>query len=131
MTLDQDKRSVEVPLGRCYDKKSMVLLDLYSPRSDSMVAPNHNKKSSIDDLSADEVLLVFCSTRSDSTASLGRFKKSTMPTRSVLELSRDEAKAKVKETIAIVDRWYDSDRWKPWSSPSSEDEVRRRRSHHT
>jgi hypothetical protein len=42
----------------------------------------------------------------------------------VLELSRDGAKAKVQETIAIFDRWYDSDDWKPWSSPSNEDEVR-------
>ena len=28
--------------------------------------------------------------------------------------------------MAIVDRWYDSDDWKPWSPPSSEDEVRQR-----
>ena len=57
---------------------------------------------------------------------LGRFKKSMTPTRSVLELSRDEAKAIVQETIAIVDRLYDSDDWKPCSPPSSEDEVRQR-----
>ena len=104
----------------------MVPLDVYSSRSDSMVALNHNKKSSVDDLSADEVPLDLCSARSGFTVSLGRCKKSTMPTRSVLELSRGEAKAKVQETIAIVDRWYDSDDWKPWSSPSSEDEVRQR-----
>ena len=72
-----------------------------------------SRKSSVDNLSADEV-------------SLGRFKKSMTPTRPVLELSRDEAKAKVQETIAIVDRWYDSDDWKPWSPHSSEDEVRQR-----
>ena len=87
----------------------MVPLDLYSSTSDSMVALNHSKKSSVDVLSADEVPLDFCSARSVSTASLGRFKKSTMPTRSVLELSRDEAKAKVQQTSSIVDRWYDSD----------------------
>ena len=96
VTLDQGKRSVEVPLGRCLGKKSMVPVDVYSSRSDSMVALNHNKKSSVDDLSADEVPLDLCSARIDSTASLGRFKKSMMPSRSVLELSRDEAKAKVQ-----------------------------------
>ena len=48
------------------------------------------------------------------------------PTRSVLGLSRDGAKARVQETIAIVDRWYRSDDWKPWSPPSSEDDVRQR-----
>ena len=52
---------------------------------------------------------------------LGRCKKSAAPTRP--ELSCDE----VQETIAIVDRWYDSIYdWKPWSPPSSEDEVRHR-----
>jgi hypothetical protein len=43
-------------------------------------------------------------------------------------LSRDEAKAKVRETIAVVDRWYDSDDWKPWSPPTPEEEVRNRAS---
>ena len=80
VTLDQDKKSVEAPLGHCYGKKSTVLLDLCSARSDSTFSLDHNKKSSVDDLSADEVSLDLCSTRSDVTVSLGRFKKSTMPT---------------------------------------------------
>ena len=41
------------------------------------------------------------------------------------ELNREEAKAKVQETIAMVNRWHDSDDWKPWSPPTFEDEVRR------
>ena len=100
--LDQDKKSVEVPLGQCYDKRSMVPLGLCSSRSDSMFSLDHNKKSSVDELSADEVPLDLCSARNDFTASLGRFKKFTMTTRSVLELSRDEAKVKVQETIALL-----------------------------
>jgi hypothetical protein len=39
-------------------------------------------------------------------------------------LTRDEAKAKVKATIDVVDRWMDSDTWVPWSPPTSEDEQR-------
>ena len=42
------------------------------------------------------------------------------------ELSRDEARARVRETIAVVARWYDSDDWKPWSPPTPEEEVRNR-----
>ena len=102
---------MEVPLGRCYDKKSMaplglcsarrlstVPLGLCSARRESTVPLDHLKKSSVDDLSADAVS--FC-----------RFKKSMTSTRSVIELNRDEAKARAQETIAIVDRWYDSDDW--------------------
>ena len=32
---------------------------------------------------------------------------------------------KVRETIAVVDRWHDSDDWKPWTSPTIEEELRR------
>ena len=45
---------------------------------------------------------------------------------SSFELSRDGARSKVRETIAVVDRWYDSDDWKPWSPPTPEEEVRNR-----
>ena len=83
---------MEVPLGHCYDKKSMV------PRKDSMVALNHNKKSSVDDLSADEVPLDLCSARSDFMFPLDHNKKS-----SVDNLSADE--------VTVVDRWHDSDDW--------------------
>ena len=72
--LDQDKKSVEVPLGHCVDKRSTVPLDLCSARSDYKVALNHNKKSSVDDLSADGVPLDLCSARSDFAVPLGRFK---------------------------------------------------------
>lgn len=41
-------------------------------------------------------------------------------------LTSEEAKANVKETIAIVDRWMDSDAWVPWSPPTSEHEQRLR-----
>ena len=45
----------------------------------------------------------------------------TGPPRSIaFELSRDEAKAEVRETIAMVDRWYGSDDWKPWTPPTPE-----------
>ena len=75
-----------VPLGLCSARSlSTVPLDLCSARSESTVLLDHIKKS------ADAV-------------SLGRFKKSITPTRSVLEWSRDEAKARVQETIAIIDR---------------------------
>lgn len=39
-------------------------------------------------------------------------------------LTRDEARAKVKATIDVVDHWMDSDTWVPWSPPTSEDEQR-------
>ena len=32
---------------------------------------------------------------------------------------------KVRETIAMVNRWHDSDDWKPWTPTTFEDEVRR------
>ena len=48
------------------------------------------------------------------------------PTPLVFDLSRDEGNARVQETTAIFDRWYDSDDWKPWSPLSSEDEARQR-----
>ena len=32
---------------------------------------------------------------------------------------------KVRETIAMVDRWHDSDDWKPWTPPTLEEELRR------
>ena len=41
-------------------------------------------------------------------------------------MSRDEAKAKVRETIAMVGRWYDSDDWKPWAPATPEKELRQR-----
>ena len=40
-------------------------------------------------------------------------------------MSRDEARAEVRETIAMVNRWHNSDDWKPWTPPTLEDEVRR------
>ena len=40
------------------------------------------------------------------------------------ELTREEAMAKVKETIDIVDRWYASDDLVPWFPPTSEDKER-------
>jgi len=54
-------------------------------------------------------------------------KKSTVPLDhlSSRSLSRDEARVKVQETIAMVDRWYDSDDWKPWTPPTPEEEFRR------
>ena len=54
VTLDQDKRSVEVPLGRCMCKESMAPLRLCSARSLSTVP------------------LGFRSARSDYEVSLGR-----------------------------------------------------------
>ena len=39
-------------------------------------------------------------------------------------LIREEARAKVKATIGVVNRWMDSDIWVPWSPPASEDEQR-------
>ena len=71
------------------------------------------------------VPLDLCSARSDFEASLGRHKKLSAPARCVLEWSRDEAKVKVRETIAMVDRWLDSDDWKPWTPPTLEEELRR------
>ena len=67
-----------VPLGHC--QKSVE------------VTPDRCKKFSEDDSLVDLV-------------TIGRRTKSITPTRCVLELSRDEARAKVRETIAIVDRW--------------------------
>ena len=49
-----------------------------------------------------------------------------LPRSIAFELSRDEGKAKVRETIAMVDRWYDSDDWKPWTPPTPEEELRQR-----
>ena len=86
VALDRCKKSVEVPLDRC--KKSVE------------VPLDRCKKSSEVDSPADLVTLCRC-------------KKSITPTRSVFELGRDEARAKVHETIAIVERWYDSHDWKP------------------
>ena len=55
MTFDQEKRSVEVPLGCCYDKKSVVPLGRYSARHLSPLG--HIKKTRVDNLSADVVSL--------------------------------------------------------------------------
>ena len=57
MTLGRDKRPVEVPLGRCFHKKSMVPLDFCSARSLSTVPLDHIEKSSDDDESVDFVSL--------------------------------------------------------------------------
>ena len=41
------------------------------------------------------------------------------------ELIREEARVNFRETIAMANRWHDSDDWKPWTPPTLEDEVQR------
>ena len=96
VSLDQDKKSAGVALGPIVHKKSTVPLDQLSAISSTLVP--------LDLLSSrSSVLLDHLSSRS---------------------LSRDEARVKVQETIAMVDRWYDSDDWKPWTPPTPEEELR-------
>ena len=98
---------MEVTLGQTVHKKSVVPPDLCYSRS------------------LPTVPIDLCSARSVIEASLGRHKNLYAPARSVLDLNHDEASMNVRETIAMVDRWLDSDNWKPWTPPTFEEELRR------
>jgi hypothetical protein len=86
-----------------------------------LVSLDHDKKSAT-------VPLDHLSTRSLTSVPLDPLSsRSSVPLDllSSRSLSRDEANAKVRETIAMVDRWYDSDDWKPWTPPTPEEELAR------
>ena len=105
----------------CLNKKSdCVHRDCScSARSDSMDPLGLCSARSCDPT----VPLSLCSTRSLPMVTLDHDKKLTA--KPTCELSREEARVKVRETIAMVNRCHGSDDWRAWTPPTVEDEVRR------
>ncbi len=110
-------RSSTAPLGQCKSEKC----DCTAPLGQRLTEKSPT-------LCRDEVPLDLLCPRSKAT--LGRLdfsSRSEVPLghhkKLPRELNREEAKAKVQEMIAIVNRWHDSDDWKPWTPPTLEDEV--------
>ena len=114
-------------LGRSRSDYKASLDQCITEKCDSTVALDQVTEKSMT-LCRDEVPLDLLCPRSK--AALGRLSaRSEVPLghhkKLPRELNREEAKAKVQETIAMVNRWHDSDDWKPWTPPTFEDEVRR------
>ena len=137
VALNQDKKSATVALGLCSTRSFPTApLGLCSARSDYEVSLDPNKKSPGRDSrsssptficeDASRVVLPPADepgkgeTREGNTFASGQLFWDKIN----FELSRDEARVKVREIVAMVDRWHDRDDWKPWTPPTFEDEVR-------